>query len=142
MESLTIDARKSAIDGAISNDSGDRFGAESDDIFASWNAEWIADRVTEQCEVGESQRVLDRLLKTRSATASLQADEQQLLAQLEAIALHGGDGFNDPVTAGASQEIAWRSMVAEIAVAPRTSDRTVQAMLGRATALIATPLTR
>ncbi|HEU4850128.1 MAG TPA: DUF222 domain-containing protein, partial [Terrimesophilobacter sp.] len=74
--------------------------------------------------------------EARAIKASAEAREQQCLARLEAIALESAE--EAPSAHGDSREIAWRSMAAEIAVATRMSDRTVQAMMGRATALVQT----
>lgn len=114
----------------------DRFGdperypdvdVEFDEIVAAWAAE----RDESRGEYDEAQECLDRLLEARSVMASMQAQEQWCLARLEAIALESAKGAS-----GKEREIAWRSMAAEIAVATRLADRTVQSMMGRASTLV------
>ncbi|MBB5631988.1 hypothetical protein BKA04_000211 [Cryobacterium mesophilum] len=117
------------------------FDAEFDEMVAAWAAE---QRATEQLafergEYDEAQDCLDRLLEARSVMAAMQAQEQRCLARLEALAL---ESVRNTGAAGADagsskeREIAWRSMAAEIAVATRLADRTVQSMMGRATTLV------
>lgn len=91
---------------------------------------WAAD----QDEHDETQDCLDALVETRAVMAAMHAREQHLLAQLESIAV-GSESSGGTVN---SREIAWRSMVAEVAVMLRLADRTVQSMMGAATALVRT----
>ncbi len=116
------------------------FDLEFDAMVANWSAEqWTA----EHGEYDEAQDCLDALLEARAIKASAEAREQQCLARLEAIALASADrskpGEAEPKRSNVgsnAHEIAWRSMVAEIAVATRQADRTVQAMMGQATVLV------
>lgn len=137
MEGIEAVAAQATIDDALQQDFDDEF----DGIVSNWTAE--------QGEYSEARDCLDRLLETRAVMASMQAQEQRCLARLEAIALESAaPGFGSPTAHSqksttesrdnASKEIAWRSMVAEIAVATRLADRTVQAMMGRATELVST----
>lgn len=122
MESIEVIAAQASIDGAIQQGFDDEFDA----MVSNWTAE--------QGDYCEAQACLDALLESRSAMAAMQAQEQRCLARLEAIALESAG----PTEGGSEREIAWRSMVAEIAVATRLADRTVQAMIGRATELVST----
>jgi hypothetical protein len=107
------------------------FDSEFDGIVSTWTAE--------QGEYSEARDCLDALLEVRTVMASMQAQEQRCLARLEALALESaGPGSGASAADGSARELAWRSMVAEIAVATRLADRTVQAMMGRATELVTT----
>ena len=111
------------------------FDLEFDALVANWSAErWAA----EYGDYDEAQDCLDALLEARAVKASAEAREQQCLARLEAIALESADRGTPRQSDASSRarEIAWRSMAAEIAVATHQADRTVQAMMGRATALV------
>lgn len=108
--------------------------ALDDAAFEAMVSRWTA----EQGEFDEAQDCLDALLETRTAIASLQAREHRALARLDALARHSEPEGAEAARSTETTEIAWRSMVAEIAVATRTADRTVQAMLGRARALATT----
>ncbi|MBX3092231.1 MAG: DUF222 domain-containing protein, partial [Cryobacterium sp.] len=103
------------------------FDLEFDALVAAW--------VGEHGEYDETQECLDALVETRTVIASLQAREQRCLARLEAIALENAKAAPKPEHQD-YREIAWRSMVAEIAVATRLADRTVQSMVSSATALV------
>jgi hypothetical protein len=105
---------------------------EFDALVAAWIAEQGYD---EEHPYSEAQDCLDALLEARAIKASAEAREQQCLARLEAIALESAES-DGRATHGDTAEIAWRSMAAEIAVATRLADRTVQTMMGRATALV------
>ncbi|GAA3744831.1 HNH endonuclease signature motif containing protein [Leifsonia bigeumensis] len=130
MESIRIDETSPIHADAVQED----FDAEFDAMVASWSAErWLF----ENGESNEAQECIDALLEARAIKASAEAREQQCLARLEALALESAEA-EAPSAHGDSREIAWRSMAAEIAVATRMSDRTVQAMMGRATALVHT----
>ena len=111
------------------------FDLEFDAMVANWSAEQWA---TEHGDYDEAQDCLDALLEARAVKASAEAREQQCLARLEAIALESADRGTPRQSDASSRarEIAWRSMAAEIAVATHQADRTVQAMMGRATALL------
>jgi hypothetical protein len=116
------------------------FDVEFDAMVQKWAAErWAA----EHGEYDEAQDCLDALLEARAIKASAEAREQQCLARLEAIALASADHSNSahsnsaqPDAGSSAREIAWRSMAAEIAVATRQADRTVQSMMGQAAALV------
>lgn len=112
------------------------FDVEFDAMVEKWAAErWAA----EHGEYDEAQDCLDALLEARAIKASAEAREQQCLARLEALALASADRENPAharMSGSDSREIAWRSMAAEIAVATRQADRTVQSMMGRATSLV------
>ena len=116
------------------------FDVEFDAMVQKWAAErWAA----EHGEYDEAQDCLDALLEARAIKASAEAREQQCLARLEAIALASANHSNSaqsnsaqPDAGSSAREIAWRSMAAEIAVATRQADRTVQSMMGQATALV------
>lgn len=114
------------------------FDIEFDAMVASWVAEhWAAEQWTlENGGYDEAQDCLSALLEARAIKASAEAREQQCLARLEAIALAAPDPSGQADAGSKSRELAWRSMVAEIAVATRQSDRTVQSMMGRATSLV------
>ncbi len=85
---------------------GEGFEREFDAEFDAIIATWVAEQ--EQCgPVSEVEECLDGLVETRTVIAALQA-----------------------------REIAWRSMVAEVAVATRQADRTVQSAMGRASTLV------
>jgi hypothetical protein len=103
------------------------FDREFDDLVAAWEEE--------HGDYDETQDCLDILVETRTMIASLQAREQRCLARLEAIALESAKAAPKPEHQD-YREIAWRSMVAEIAVATRLADRTVQSMVSSATALV------
>ena len=146
------EAQAAALDGvwpdrtALEFDGHEFDADEFQTMIAIWNEE--------QLEYDETQDCLDTLLETRTVIAALQAREQRSLARLDAIA-QASVAQASAVQASAAQvpaarpdaavhstansaDMAWRSMVAEIAVATRTADRTVQAMLGRARALVST----
>ncbi|MEO6942180.1 MAG: DUF222 domain-containing protein, partial [Terrimesophilobacter sp.] len=126
MERIRSAADAAAMKDALQQD----FDLQFDALVELWAAE--------HDEYDEAQDCLDALLETRTVMASMHAREQRLLARLEALAL-------DPMglaAATGSRELAWRSLAAEIAVATRQSDRTVQSMMGRATDLVSRlPLT-
>ncbi len=107
--------------------------AEIDAEFDALVAKWVL----EHGEYDETQECLDALVETRTLIASLHAREQRYLARLEAIALESPQE-NPSAPVQESREIAWRSMAAEISVATRLADRTVQTMMGRATTLVET----
>lgn len=122
MESI----RDAADQTAILDANQQSFDREFDAMINTW--------VTEHGEYDETQDCLDALVETRAVMAAMHAREQRLLAQLEGIA-------RDSVDAGRNsdaRDIAWRSMVAEISVATRLADRTVQTMIGTATVLVET----
>lgn len=103
------------------------FDREFDDLVAAWSAH--------HGDYDETQDCLDALVETRTMIASLQAREQRCLARLEAIALESAKAAPKSPHQD-NREIAWRSMVAEIAVATRLADRTVQSMVSSAAALV------
>lgn len=100
------------------------FDREFDAMVGTW--------VDEHGEYDEVRDHLDALVETRAVISEMHAREQRLLARLEAIALTNAALGKS----GDSTEIAWRSMAAEIAVATRQADRTVQSMMGRATEFV------
>ena len=122
MESIRTAAASPAIDDALQR----YFDHEFDAMVSVWE--------TEQGEYSEARDCLDVLLEARAVMSSMQAQEQRCLARLETLALASAE----PNPSGTTSEIAWRSMAAEIAVATRLADRTVQAMMGRATQLVST----
>ena len=127
MEDIEAVAAQATVDDVLQQD----FDREFDGIVSTWTAE--------QGEYSEARDCLATLLESRAVMAAMQAQEQRCLARLEAIALESAALRPGASTAGGSaREIAWRSMVAEIAVATRLADRTVQAMMGRATELVTT----
>ncbi len=101
------------------------FDREFDTMVGTWAAEQGEHNVVRDC--------LDALVETRAVMAAMHAREQRLLAHLERIAI-------DSKVAGSSdsKEIAWRSMIAEVSVVMRLADRTVQTMMGTATAFVET----
>lgn len=117
----------------------DDFDREIDsDVDGDFDREFeamVAVLAAEHGDYDETQDCLDTLVETRTVIASLQAREQRCLARLEAIALAPADGESS-VENQKSREMAWRSMVAEVSVATRLADRTVQTMMGAATALV------
>jgi hypothetical protein len=138
MENIGAAAATVAHDDVAQDEFGIRSDAEFDLEFDALVANWLAERwAAEHGDYDEVQDCLDALLEARTLKASAEAREQQCLARLEALALESADR-DTPEQSDASsrsREIAWRSMVAEIAVATRQADRTVQSMMGRATAL-------
>lgn len=103
-------------------------------------ANWVVDQSTSSAEYNaveysEAQHWLDALLEARAVMAAMQAREQECLARLEEIALEEAG----PHASGLNQEMAWRSMVAEVAVATRQADRTVQVQFNLARRLLALP---
>jgi hypothetical protein len=125
MEGVLIVPAQLAADAALED-----FEADFDEVVGAWiaeqNAAWYAD-------YDEAQDCLEALLETRTVLAEMQAREQRCLARLEELALEDA-GATAP---GLIKELAWRSMVAEVAVATRQADRTVQTQLGRAAKLVA-----
>ncbi len=117
-----------AIFGVSPDAHGDVYQQDFDREFDAMVGDWIA----EQGEYDETQDCLDALVETRSVLSAMHAREQRLLTRLETIALSSAE----PGRNGDSRELAWRSMAAEIAVATRQADRTVQTMMGRATELV------
>ena len=113
MEGIEAIAAQATIDDALQQDFDDEF----DVMVSNWTAE--------QGEYSEARDCLDTLLEARVVMASMQAQEQRCLARLEAIALESAAPGSGAPTAGGrkstteSREIAWRSMIAEIAVAMR-----------------------
>lgn len=126
MESNRNAPVETGVQDAVQND----FDREFDAMVDTW--------VAAHGDYDETRECLNALVETRAVMASMHAREQRLLARLEAIALTSAEfGTN-----GDSRELAWRSMAAEIAVATRQSDRTVQSMMERATKLVSNlPLT-
>lgn len=116
--------------------------AEVDAEFEAMAERWAEQQRAKRGEYSEERECLDRLLETRAVLAALQAEEQQLLARMERIALEGAGSSpreGDPGAERATdrdREIAWRSTVATIAVATRQADRTVQARLSAASTLV------
>ncbi len=104
------------------------FGSDVDREFDAMVDAWVA----EHGEFDEVRDCLDLLVATRTVIAAMQAREQRLLARLEELALASAE----PGRNSDSREMAWRSMAAEIAIATRQADRTVQSMMGRATELV------
>src|SRR5690554_1606659 len=100
--------------------------------FEALVAQWYAQRDAEAAERTEVDDQLDALHEARAVMASMQAREQQCLARLGELALDEAG----PRASGDTREMAWRSMSAEIAVATRLSDRTVQTMMDRAYRLV------
>lgn len=117
-----------SVDDAFGEDLDAEFGVEFDAMVEAW----IADHERFEGPYSEAQECLDALLEARAVVASMQAQEQRCLARLEALAL---ESVTEEAS-GVAKELAWRSMVAEVAVATRQADRTVQSMLGRASALV------
>jgi Domain of unknown function (DUF222) len=103
------------------------FDREFDALVAAWAAE--------PRDTDETQDCLNALLETRTVIASLQAREQRCLARLEALAL-ASTGAETASGNRETRQLAWRSMVAEIAVAMRLADRTVQSMVSSASSLV------
>ncbi len=98
-------------------------------------ANWVAELSSPGAEYSEAQDWLDALLEARAVMAAMQAREQECLARLEEIALNEAGAH----ASGLNQELAWRSMVAEVAVATRQADRTVQTQFNLARRLLALP---
>ncbi len=120
-----------SVDDVFEEDFYREFDLDLDAMVASWIAEMGLEGPH-----SEAEECLDALLEARSVMAAMQAQEQRCLARLEALAL---DSVPDTGSVdGREREIAWRSMAGEIAVATRQADRTVQTMMGRASALVAT----
>ncbi|MBX3087483.1 MAG: DUF222 domain-containing protein [Cryobacterium sp.] len=112
------------------------FGLEFDRLVANWVAEQSTSSAEyNAAEYSEAQGWLDALLEARAVMAAMQAREQECLARLEEIALEEAG----PHASGLNQELAWRSMVAEVAVATRQADRTVQVQFNLARRLLALP---
>lgn len=116
----------------IASDLDAEFGADFDAMIASWAAE----QARLDGRYSEAEECLDGLQETRMVIANLQAREQRLLARLEVLALESADPPEGAPASGMTREIAWRSMVAEVAVATRQADRTVQTAMGRASTLV------
>lgn len=100
--------------------------------FEALVAQWHAQREAESAERTEVDDQLNALLEARAVMAAMQAREQECLARLGELALDEAG----PRANGETREMAWRSMSAEIAVATRLSDRTVQTMMDRAYRLV------
>src|SRR5690554_1617555 len=100
--------------------------------------EWAKQNEQERGEYSEARECLDGLLETRAVMASMQAQERRFLARLQELALDDAG----PHSSGATRELAWRSMAAEIGIATNLADRSVQSMMSRAGELVAKlPLT-
>ncbi len=128
MESIRDIEASLSVEGVLLQDVEPDLEAEFDALVEGW----IADQDRFEGPYSEAQDCLDALLEARAVMASMQAQEQRCLARLEAIALESaGEGAT-----GTAKELAWRSMVAEVAVATRQADRTVQTAMGRASALV------
>src|SRR5690554_6279679 len=110
----------------------DESDIELDVEFEALVAEWYSQRDAEAAERTEVEEQLDALLEARAVMASMQAREQQCLARLGELALDEAG----PRASGETREMAWRSMSAEIAVATKLADRTVQTMMDRAFRLV------
>src|SRR6185312_5513435 len=139
MEDIGAAAARVAHPGVAEAEFESRSDAEFDLEFDAMVANWSAERwAAEHGDYDEAQDCLDALLEARAVKASAEAREQQCLARLEAIALESADRGTPKQSdvSSRAREIAWRSMAAEIAVATHQADRTVQAMMGRATALV------
>lgn len=125
MESIRGEAAEITAD-AVQDEVQQDFDHEFDAMISSWAAE--------QGEFDATRDCLDALVETRVVMAAMQAREQRLLAQLESIALTSCEAGRNVD----SRDIAWRSMVAEVSVATRLADRTVQSMMCAATAFVET----
>lgn len=124
--------RKATADNVVQHaDALHDFSAIQDDVDREFDA-LVDSWVQEHGEYDETRDCLDALVETRAVISAMHAREQRLLARLEAIALTS----SEQDAHGESRELAWRSMAAEIAVATRQADRTVQSMMGRATAFV------
>lgn len=127
MDGIPIIEAAPSVDEAIQRD----FDLEFDAMVEAWAAEQSR---YDRPAGWEAQDCLDALLEARAVMAAMQAQEQRCLARLEALAW---ESAGEKAT-GTARELAWRSMAAEIAVATRLADRTVQTMMGRASALVST----
>lgn len=140
MENIEAAAAATARDDVAQEEFEIGSDAEIDVEFDAMVANWAAERwASEHGEYDEAQDCLDSLLEAHVLKASAEAREQQCLARLEAIALASADRARQEHASADNidhREIAWRSMAAEIAVATRQADRTVQSMMGRASALV------
>ena len=129
MEDIRDVEAAASVDGVFEQDFYREFDLDLDAMVASWAAE-----VGLEGPCSEVEECLEALLEARAVMAAMHAQEQRCLARLEALAL---DSVPDAGSVdGREREIAWRSMAAEIAFATRMADRTVQTMMGRASALV------
>lgn len=139
MKNIRTAAGTTAIADAVVRDEADPdvvqhdFDRDFDEMVSTWVAEQGGYDATQDC--------LDRLVETRTVMAALHAREQRLLAELQSLALALTEADrnqaepNDAAKAE-TREMAWRSMVAEVAVATRLADRTVQTMMNTATVFV------
>ena len=140
MKSIPADEASLSVAGVFSHDVGpdidSEFGPELDAEFEAMVASWALEQARLDGQYSEADECLDGLVETRAVIASLHAREQRLLARLEALALGPADAPEGASVSGMTREIAWRSMVAEVAVATRQADRTVQTAMGHASMLV------
>ena len=139
-KSIPADEASLSVAGVFSHDVGpdidSEFGPELDAEFEAMVASWALEQARLDGQYSEADECLDGLVETRAVIASLHAREQRLLARLEALALGPADAPEGASVSGMTREIAWRSMVAEVAVATRQADRTVQTAMGHASMLV------
>src|SRR5690554_644023 len=92
---------------------------------------------TEPVDGGSMRVAICRVVGIRDEISRLQADEHRALARLSSLALAGADAFIAPdADDSRAKQIAHRTMVAELAMALRVSDRTVASRVADAELMV------
>jgi hypothetical protein len=135
--SITVDAAAMA-DLGIPIEEPD-FGADDlpPDPLADHYGALLAVYDAEPVDAGSMREAICRVVGIRDRISMLQADQHRALARLSSLARSGADSFISPDADDArARQIAHRTMVAELAMALRASDRTVASRVADAELMV------